>query len=309
MRKSLLSLILLTLSPAVHAWDGHAPLVQRISRMQLNAQERASFAAFADEPDKGMDQNLDASFDPLNERRWMGGTTGSTSQGFRHMYFGGWRVSQPLTTFQVPTQAIGQAPNRVLETARDARKLLGEGNRAEGLRRLAWSGHYLQDLAQPFHSVQIVHWRMVPWGAIGAWPPAKGFENLVKETTRTISNYHWAYEGYVLYHLKEGAFDSCLNDPAMITIQAPATALSSPDYPRELALAVADASVELAPELGRAEMEKYGTRLKESEIDLAHDKGNVEYTPRSAALDQVTCKALANAARATELLVEWALHP
>jgi len=45
-------------------------------------------------------------------QEWMGGETGPTSQGFRHMFFGGVDWQHPIQTFQIPFHSIGQAPER-----------------------------------------------------------------------------------------------------------------------------------------------------------------------------------------------------
>ena len=277
---------------------------------------------FANEPDDGMDSDLPDSADPRNLREFMGGKTGPTSQGFRHMYFSGWSPSHPLTTFQIPTYAIGEAPVRTQVLATYARSLLrstGATAREDhlwGLRVLLWAVHYVQDLAQPFHSVQIPSLRFVPWSAALAWPPSRGFDRLIEETTRTMGNYHFAYEAQAALEFSRGLYDACLKDAvARSTLRwDPAGHRSSP---KDLALAVADSAIELAPRLAAAQLDYYGTSLMEPGVDVPDGKGAPDYRALAAdprrdsarrELEAVTCEGYANAVTASKFLIEWALQ-
>ncbi|MEK6706211.1 MAG: hypothetical protein AABZ06_10515 [Bdellovibrionota bacterium] len=264
-----------------------------------------------DEPDRGIDENLPEGekYDPLNERRWMGGLTGPTSKGFRHMYFGGWKLSRPLATFQIPLRPVGQAPQRVYLVAEHARTALKNGDKTLAMRLLTWAAHYIQDLGQPFHSTQVLSLRMVPWGSLF---------NLVSETTRTISNYHWAYEEYVLLQLQPGRFQ---NQDLLNCLRAPekyASISIKKSDPKKLAQLVAAASTDLAPKLGAAMMSLFGTTLKQSDVNLPLNKGRPDYAAyltrpefenQRREMDSGTCAALSNTSLATRLLIEWALYP
>ena len=310
--------------PNAQAWDGHLSIVSalqpELSQLGVPASGYEAMRRHVGDPDNGMDANLDDSWDPLDERKWMGGTKGPTSAGFRHMYFGGWQLAHPIATFQIPPKAIGQAPERVAETAAEAKRLLhaalNEESRADGFKKLGWSFHYAQDLAQPFHSVQILTPRMIPWKELLAWPPKRGFEKLVREATRTVSNYHWAYEGYVRHRLgmtESGVLQKCV---AQSKVYANVD-LEEVQSPKELAHAVSRASVRLGPKLGGAVIEFFGKDLMSADYDLPNGKGHVDYaalatraelTEHRAKLEQVTCAALANAAQATLWLAKWALR-
>lgn len=269
-------------------------------------------AETVDEPDFGMDQNLTESADPQGERKFMGGTRGTTSQGFRHMYFGGWKLSHPMTTFQIPTNAIGQSPARVEKLVRAALDLKERGEMAWSLRVLGWAMHYVQDLAQPFHSVQIPHLAMVPWAVLATWPPQKGFAELVSETTRTISNYHFAFEGYTKLRLGEGnAFSVCLPENVQAIHAKEKIALT----PLEIAHHVIERSVDLARDMGRGNMTLFGRELLEKDRNLPLHQGEPDYKALAAqpelaekriALENPTCRALANAVWASQaLLMHW----
>lgn len=283
---------------------------RQLSPMQVLA------GPFVDDPDRGMDQNLSDEFDPHGFRTTMGGKEGPTSQGFRHMYFGGWSLDQPFTSFQVPFTAIGEAPDRAFKVATHAKEMVQQGETLWGARVLSWGMHYIQDLGQPYHSTQIPHLQMVPWTALFHWPPTEAFTNLVKESTRTISNYHWAYEKYVHFVMQsEGAepFNHCLKNPAKhATFQ-----LSPGIGPEELARTVHKASVELAGDLGAASLDFFGTQLKKPEYDLAREKGALDYaellnSPEHSGarkkLHHVTCKALANTVLASRSLLAWGFN-
>jgi hypothetical protein len=297
-----------------------------------------------DEPDFGMDEDIPGppeSYDPQGDQKWMGGTQGPTSKGFRHMYFGGEQVWHPIATFQVPARAMGLAPARAGLLARKARELIQSANTSSGstagngvgdpagnaarlawgYRVLGWAIHYVQDLSQPFHAVQIPSLRMVPWYAALQWPPGPAFEELVHETTRTISNYHWAYEDYVHLRVTEerSPFTECLANPdqhSLLTEDARRDeALRDPML---LALRTAHASVQIAPHIGRANVRFFGATLKQRGVDLPRNQGTPDYAEmalRPDLVDQreelrrVTCIALANAAWSTRALIEWATTP
>lgn len=295
------------LSPEACATQGSLSLAQVLS------------GPSSDDPDQGMDKNLPESADPLDERKFMGGPTGPTSQGFRHMYFAGWKWTNPITTFQVPFKAVGQAPQRTQIIASRAKELIQKGNLLWGSRLLGWSLHYIEDLAQPFHSVQLPSLAIAPWSALWHWPPQEAFSNLVRETTRTVSNYHWAYEGYVLYQLekaRDSELISCLRaDPEVLF--KPIAPITSKNLPFELAHEVAMRSVEIAPKLGQALMGFFGADLKRKDYDLAHDKGTVDYErlaidPEKISerdkLHAVTCEAFKTTKWASLSLINWAFE-
>ena len=269
-----------------------------------------------DEPDHGMDRDLPDSMDLYGFRKWMGGNAGPHSQGFRHMYFAGWNWREPLSTFQIPTRALGEAPNRAALIAQAGYEFLKSGRHAWGVRLLGWAMHYLQDLAQPFHSAQIPGLRMVPWQALYHWPPNEAFSNLVHETTRTIGNYHWAYEMYVGARLAENErispFAECLEraeDLSPLRKQKPKDTHS-------LATQIAKNSRQLAPKIGSQVMALFGPSLKLSSVDIPHGKGvpklaevisRPDFAEIRNALHQTTCLALADAVVGSRLLLEWVL--
>ena len=288
---------------------------------------------FTDDPDQGMDRDLPDEFDPSNDRQWIGGKTGPASGQFRHIYFGGWKFRNLIATIQLPKHAMGTAPERAQEMAERASNFLKPlaallsaipqadfvdqaRDRAWGWRTLAWALHYIQDLAQPFHAVQIPSRRMIPMSAWFTFPPDHLLDHFVSETNRVVTNYHWAYEGYIRLRVEQAnsPFADCLSAPEKhATARIPADAT-----PREIALAIAAASVELGPEVGDAEIEFFGTRLRDDRtVVLPSFKGAPDYkdyatradlvAPRDR-LDRVSCQALANAALGTRRLIEWLME-
>ena len=157
---------------------------------QTSAKEILSY--YSDEPDWGMDQNLDIHPD----QKFMGGTKGPTSQAFRHLYWKTWSIAAPLRTFHFPPKEMGQALKRAQLYYDEAQKAFEVGEPYWGFRFLAWSLHYIQDLGQPFHSSQLLTPKYVSWKDI------LNFKKLVSRTTQIISNYHFLYEYYVAYRLE-----------------------------------------------------------------------------------------------------------
>lgn len=274
-----------------------------------------------DDPDRGMDQNLpdyDGNpYDPRGDRPHMGGTTGPSSQGFRHMFFGGWKISAPLITFQIPTRAMGQAPDRALAFATKAKELIKQGHIAWGVRLLAWSMHYIQDLSQPFHSVQLVSLKLPEWADLFSWPPGEAFKKLTVDTTRIVSNYHLAFEDYTRTMITEvpSLFQKCLEKPENYTRLKfdPKS-----ENPKDIALLVAKSSKEVASQLGSAEIEFFGIQLKDPSVDIIHQHGDLNYLDygsrddlrtQRGTLHQITCEALAHASQGSRALIKWVAQP
>ena len=272
------------------------------------------FTLAVDDPDQGMDQDLPTAFDPSNERKFMGGMSGPTSQGFRHSYFGGWQIMHPITTFQVPFHSMGQAPERTRVFAQFAKELIDQGDFAWGVRLIGWAMHYVQDLSQPFHAVQIPNLKMVPFSHL--------FTDLVPETTRVISNYHWVYEGYTLEQIQStqpSTLKACLGETVKSEIHWDPT--NPRENPADLTLEVAEDSLKLASEMGAALVaftRAAGMDLKDPKVDLAHNIGSVDYRELASRpslaherdrLEKVTCLALRNGFDASSRLIQWALQP
>ena len=149
-----------------------------------------------DEPDQGMDQDLPESADPKNDRAWMGGKTGPTSQGFRHMFFKGIEWGSPLRTLQIPFHSIGQSPERTHKLHELSQKYFQAKDLFWGLRILLWELHFIQDLHQPFHVMQVPYFKMLPWKEL--------MRKFVPRSTQVIANYHYAYEGLINESIQEG---------------------------------------------------------------------------------------------------------
>lgn len=261
-----------------------------------------------EDPDHGLDRDLPDSADPNDDRRFMGGSKGASSQGFRHMYWPGWNWKRPIATFQIPTHALGQSPDRIELLANEARERIRKGDAVWGIRILGWALHYLQDLTQPFHAVQFPSLEMIPLTALFSWPPASIFPNLVKESTRVVTNYHWAYEGYVRHALlseTESPFKNCFATSGGSLLVT---------SPRELALEVIDRSIKRAPMVGAALMDFVGNQLKSSEVTVPLDPKLVDNedllkNPRRESartrLNAETCESFRLATDASIWLTRW----
>ena len=213
---------------------------------------------FIDEPDLGMDQDLPASSDPKSERKWMGGSTGPTSQAFRHMIFPGIEWSHPLRTFQIPLSSVGQALTRIELLRKISHEYLEQGNLFWGVRTLLWELHYIQDIYQPFHVVQSPTLKFLPFKSL--------FTGFVGKATHSIANYHYAYEGIA----KEW-----MDDPDSLEFQKcfEVTKPKAFGSASEL-LATPRAS---AHDIGTAVFQVFGNSLKSKEIDLPNGVGELDY--------------------------------
>jgi len=248
-----------------------ATIAKLASELQINATKVPLFSenhpktmtvrdliqsSIIDEPDQGMDQDLPDSADPHGDRAWMGGSTGPTSQGFRHMYFGGIVWTSPIATFQIPFHAVGQAPERYEQMKAASDRFLKEGNLFWGVRTLLWSLHYMQDLTQPFHVTQVPYYRMLPWKNL--------FSKFVSRSTQVIANYHYAYEGLILEYLNEAQiseFGHCFDgtDARPIDIHE-----------------VAKSTRAMAPDLGKALYALFGDQMKDPRMNLPEGRGSID---------------------------------
>ena len=142
-----------------------APVGATISALQI-------LVDFADEPDWDMDTNVETG----QAVDFMGG-----SQGFRHMYY-------PAGTFHIPNPFMpqGKAPERAELFYEYAREAFSQGDYYWGFRFLARAVHYLEDLANPFHTVQISTKFIMK-------------DDFFQGTVQATKNYHFAYEDYVAY--------------------------------------------------------------------------------------------------------------
>ena len=263
----------------------------------------------AEDPDHGMDADLPDSADPNDDRRYMGGTKGPSSQGFRHMYWPGWNLRRPIATFQYPSHALGQAPDRIDLLANEARDRIRKGQTTWGGRILGWTIHYLQDLTQPFHAVEIPSLRMIPWRALFVWPPTGAVDSLLRESSRVVTNYHWAYEGYVRNALLNGdasPFRECFQKSGGSLLV---------NTPRDLALEITNRSITRAKEMGDALFEFAGKHLKDPAVSVPLNPTQVYVedmlnNPARAALrdrlNAITCESLRLSTDATIWITRWA---
>jgi hypothetical protein len=224
------------------------------------------------------------------------------------MYWSGWDWRRPIATFQIPARPLGQAPDRVELLANEARDRIRKGDIVWGARILGWALHYVQDLSEPFHAVELPTLEMVPWKALFVWPPTRAFDHLGSETKRVVTNYHWAYEGYV-----RGALDSGDSSPFRECFERSGGSILV-DSPRELAIEVARRSVSRARETGRAIVELAGDGLKSPGISVPEDPSRIDVedllkNPDRAdarkRVNAVTCESLRLATDATIWLTRW----
>jgi hypothetical protein len=216
-------------------------------------------SSIIDEPDQGMDQNLPESDDLANDRKWMGGSNGPTSQGFRHMFFKGVEWRSPIKTFQIPFGPVGQALERVKKMREVSDAYFARGDLFWGTRILLWELHYVQDLQQPFHVLQVPAFSLLPLKKI--------FSSFVKASTHAIGNYHYAYEGIAL-ELVKGADTSSFSD--CFEIKGKGKGFSDP---AELIFY----SRSVGNELGHELHDLLGDSPKLANIDLPNDVGGFDY--------------------------------
>lgn len=153
---------------------------------------RRILEAYADEPDGGMDQDLFGHYPGLwkDDYAYMGGLLpGTPSQAFRHMFWPQGFLKAPAKPGESPVfeaRPLGQAPERSLLFAGLSQSAFRLGHPYWGARFLAWSLHYIQDVSQPYHAVQLPSLEFIY--------QRPGAEVDVEVTARLISYYHFAFE-------------------------------------------------------------------------------------------------------------------
>lgn len=216
------------------------------------------------EADGGMDQDHDASED----QKYMGGTKGPSSQGFRHMYYRKFDVIEPLATFHFPFREMGEAPYRAqlyFDLAVQAKRA---GHLFWAYRFLGWGVHYVQDIGQPFHANQLGSVTLFPlWTLI-----SRGFEAAVAEATRLSGNFHLSFEQYTNYFLNTDQGSS----PLLVAFKIP----KGDEILRQLfeqnlkvtieggVKALAVSSSHLAPQIVSAQQKLMGKTLRSPEMDI-----------------------------------------
>lgn len=159
---------------------------------------------YSDEPDWGMDTEL---FTPeqypelwKSEYSMMGGTKGTPSQSFRHMYWPAFSTKSPLATFKLPinqiTKVMGEANVRAKLFFSLAKEAKAKGHPYWAARFLGNAFHFVEDVTNPFHSTQ------TPTKIFMFMPFLKskygdGLKRYVFQVQNIITYYHFAFEDYV----------------------------------------------------------------------------------------------------------------
>lgn len=152
---------------------------------------------FAPRPDDNRDKFLP--YDPW-EQFWFGSGVASASQAFRHMEKPSFQILHPLNTFGFPLGKMGQATRRAQIYFDLAVMAYHLGEPYWAWNFLGCGMHYIQDLQNPYHTVQLlIPVLMNTPKAYWNWGHKKG---LIPAITHLTSNVHHYFEGYVEWVLK-----------------------------------------------------------------------------------------------------------
>lgn len=164
---------------------------------------------YSEEPDWGLDQNLNASW----QQTFMGGYTGLSSQAYFHMYYPSFTVHLP-----VPGIEMGVAPQRLELWAQAAERAFERHDPYWGFRYLACALHYIEDVAQPYHSTQTA------FQFVDLAHPIAG-------TTKITGNYHFVYEGWVRRQIEQEALAEAAGDRPAFGLLAAVRGTGSVSFP------------------------------------------------------------------------------
>ena len=146
---------------------------------------------FADEPDGGMDNELFGIPAYGYGVQPYGKPTGDSSDAPFHMLFA--HENFIVRNFARPITE-GMTTERIALDVRLARLAFQSGHPYWGYRFTAWAAHYIQDLAQPYHS-RAVPGRGTMWYVGYVFSPCK--KQVEARTTQVETNRHYLYEDYI----------------------------------------------------------------------------------------------------------------
>lgn len=161
-------------------------------------------STYSDEPDWGMDQELFSNDQYPDlwkpEYAMMGGTTGLSSQAFRHMYWRELYWKHPIQSLKLPleksNESMGEAPDRAALFVQLAHFAFQHKLDYWGWRFTALSLHYIEDLSQPYHTSQVPSKLLINM-VLAQCVTEFNCNNFILRMTHIISYYHFAFEDTV----------------------------------------------------------------------------------------------------------------
>ncbi|WP_232225670.1 phospholipase C/P1 nuclease family protein [Leptospira broomii] len=231
---------------------------------------RSILTTFVDEPDWGMDHELWNVVEYGYGKQPFGNPKGESSKAPFHMYFQ--HENFFVSKFAPEMTSGSMLPDRV-ELFRRLSEFAGKTNHPFWKYRFAaWASHYVQDIAQPYHSKAV---------------PSAGYyyylkyalaskENKVKikkDTTQVVANRHFIYEDFVAYGLYKSYTDK---NPIFENLKSYLTGgdafLTGVDSVGELLEAVGAKASSHSPDIDSTIVAIFGkTITMDPNYDLEHD--------------------------------------
>lgn len=151
---------------------------------------------FADEPDWGFDHGLFTFKEYGYGDQPYGKSKGESSKAPFHMQF---LHENFIVRMFASKMTHGMVEERIELFQRLSTFSFKNGHRYWGYRFAAWAIHYIQDLAQPYHSKAVPHADL--WYYI-KFMFSFNKKEIKKETTQLLVNRHFLYEDFVAYGLE-----------------------------------------------------------------------------------------------------------
>lgn len=232
---------------------------------------RAVLERYADEPDRGPDDDMLVSWQQL----YLVPLAGHASRRYHQSSMPDWSVHFPLTHV-----AMGAAAERASLHFHAARRAFDRGDPYWGFRHVASLMHYAQDAAQPYHASASAPVFLLP----GDQPPAAAI---------VMANYHALFQGWVHRRMDDSAFE--LARPLR------GTAADAFRHADEGVERVAERSRELGLPLFGASVRFFDRRFKKAELESPGLSDLAQLEPAADAERLADCarRALGRAARAT----------
>lgn len=176
-----------------------APLVMEFAAVEAGdlVSARSIVDTFTDEPDWGFDHELWVYPSYGYGEIPYGKLTGESSKAAFHMQFAHENLLVKLFAHDVTE---GMVVERVELFLRLSRVAFDSGHRYWGYRFAAWAAHYVQDLAQPYHSKALPGER---FGYYVKYAVSEKKDEMKVEATQLAANRHFIYEDVVAYGLQQ----------------------------------------------------------------------------------------------------------
>ncbi len=227
---------------------------------------REVVATFVDEPDWHYDHSLWTITEYGYGEQPFGKPEGESSKAPFHMYFG---HENFLVRAFAPEVTENIMVERVELFARLSELAIAEGHAYWGYRFAAWSTHYLQDLAQPYHSKALPS---VGGGYYLRYAVSSKKDAMKTRASQLAANRHFLYEDFVALKLQQHYTSPDTTSTALVTALNTGVPTWSDTNVTEIVARLSDKSASHARTIDKTIQKSFTERMVDDETyDLEKD--------------------------------------